>query len=1065
MRKYNVRGRHFGWNLHWLAVLLFCAIPMSRVQGQITTGDIVGSITDSSGASIPGAKVAIRNLGTNENRATESGVDGSYVFNLLPNGHYSVTVNAHGFKAFLVQDIALAVGDRIRVNAQLVPGGASETITVNSEPAALETEASSVQGLISQTAVEDLPLNGRDIFNLVTQAPGVNIGLPNSIGSGQRPDDRRQSSNLSANGQDDLMNNYEVDGLDNNERQGGSAGVRPSIDGISEVQVFTNDYSAELGRAAGAVVDIITKSGTNKFHGSAYEYFRNNIFDASDYFAVGGNPEYRQNQYGGSIGGPIKDKTFFFGDFEQYRIVQGIVQTTTVPTLFEEQNPGNFSDIAGPVMTPGQISSTGLNYFSMYPAPNKPGTILVGNLQPVNNYSSSFPKTQNSTSADVRVDHHFNDSNSFFARYDYNPVSTFLPGVLPSVQKFGATISPGGNPWAFDGSSDDNSQGIQLNYVHLFSSKLLLELKSGYTRIQVTTLPLNFGTNMSSKFGVLNSNFNQVSSALAAMWMNGGDYASLGDGFFIPDFFTNNIFQYNGALTWTRNSHNFKFGAALIRRQLHYGGQGWSPQGGFVFNTNGAESLLAGDPVYSERGNQLQIPNYRFWEPSVYAQDDWHIKRWLTLNLGVRYEIYTPTVEANNNQSNFDLATLQVVQATSSNRTMGVQTPYNDVSPRVGFSASLPLGVVVRGGFGISYYSAETGTGILDPNPPNNYSCMPCYGAIFPDLILPTASSITNPAGDLYAVAPNFSASYIEGFNLFAQRAFGQFVATLGYVGEMGRHLLYISPADLPAPPGPGNPQPSLVYATQLPNVSGINYYGTSGTSQYHALQASLIRHYSNGLEINANYNWAHDTTDAPTRSGAGAQAGLVRNDPKYDWGNADIDIPQRIAGTITYELPFAKSSTGLNAVLAKGWQANLIAFWQSGLPYTVESNTDFINLPNVSSERPNQIASPKIGKPTLNDWFNTAAFAHQTLGTPGDEEVNQLHGPSVRRVDLSAVKDFQMSEQLKLQFRAECYNISNTPNFGTPASTFGSPGFGSISSTQYGINPRQYEFVMKAIF
>jgi len=346
-----------------LGLAAICAVSFARfAQAQLTNGDVIGTVTDTTGAVIPGAKVTLTNLGTKVAAATTTNGTGDYTFNLLIPGQYTVTIEAKGFKKLVFPGFALAAGDRLRENASLELGSMEETVVVIAAGPLLQTDSSTVQSTVTEQSVQDLPLNGRNFINLVQTQPGVNAGSPSAISSGQRPNDRAATSTVSANGQSDLYNNQMIDGMDNNVRAQGLIGVSPSIDAIAEVQVQTSNVSADVGFAAGAVVNIITKSGTNTFHGSAFEYFRNDIFDARDWFAKAGTtpkPEWRQNQFGGSIGGPIvKNKTFFFADVQDNRIIQGLSSgLTTVPSVQEHPGcPGNttgnydFTDNGGTVV-------------------------------------------------------------------------------------------------------------------------------------------------------------------------------------------------------------------------------------------------------------------------------------------------------------------------------------------------------------------------------------------------------------------------------------------------------------------------------------------------------------------------------------------------------------------------------------------------------------------------------------------------------------------------------------------------------------------------------------------
>jgi hypothetical protein len=336
-------------------------------------------------------------------------------------------VEATGFKTFVVPDLALAAGDRARVDASLAVGQATEQVQVTDLAPGRSTDTSSIGQAVTGRTVQDLPFNGRNFVQLAQPTPGITEGQSSALSGGSRPDYCRPTAALSANGQSDSLNNQTIDGTDNNERVIATIGVRPSIDAIAEFRIETNLYSAEIGRTAGAVVNIVTKSGTDEFHGSAYDFLRNDVLNARNFYATTGpKPEYRQNQFGGSLGGPIKkDKTFFFGDYEGNQAVQGITTILTVPTAFEEANVGNFSDIKGPALTASQINPIAAKYFALYPTPNLPGV--------ANNFQSVTNKTISANTVDARIDHYFDSRNIFFARYTLNQIQTVLPSPLPGV--------------------------------------------------------------------------------------------------------------------------------------------------------------------------------------------------------------------------------------------------------------------------------------------------------------------------------------------------------------------------------------------------------------------------------------------------------------------------------------------------------------------------------------------------------------------------------------------------------------------------------------------------------
>jgi hypothetical protein len=1096
---------------------LLLSLPLSA---QVTSADVLGTVTDASGAVVPGAKVRLTNIGTHVTQMTASNSAGDYVFSLVMPGDYSITVAAPGFKAVLVPSIAVVAGDRDRENATLQAGAVNEVVTVTADAPLLQRESSSLTSVVTEQPVQDLPLNGRNVVNLIQIQPGINAGSPAAISSGNRPDDRRLTSTISANGQSDLYNNQMIDGIDNNEREQGVIGVRPSIDAIAEVKVDTNNFTAEEGRDAGAVVDVITKSGTDKFHGSVYEFFRNDIFDARDFNAKAGvtaKPEYRQNQFGGSIGGPIvKDKTFFFGDMEDDRIVVGNATVLTVPTLYEEQHPGDFTDIGGlPQIFPN--TPTGLAYFKLFPAPNTTGTLPAGGGAPINNYDSVVKNTQNTLTADGRIDHHFGNGDLLYGRYSYNSTHTYIPGPLPDVSENGFNVQPGGALFGYNGTSVQKAHGFILDYVHPFTENVLLEAKAGYTRLAFDTVNLNNGENISDAFGVVNGNSPVApgTSGLTPIYLLSGPYPSLGDSPYLPIQNTNNVFQYQAALTYTHGTHTLKFGGELIRRQLNYL-QSSIPLGTLLFTgftvapgitPNILQDVLGGYNIGYERGNTLNEQGFRMWEPSGYAQDDWRVTPNLTFNIGLRYDLYTPLYEAHNRYANFDLPSLKLITGTM-DPNIGIQSKKTNVAPRIGFSASLGGNTVLRGGFGISYYPVQSNLSIQLANPPNSY-LSECIGCLASTLPVPTPSSTTNLSGQLSYAPHNYNTSTLEMYNLALQRDIAGNVLTVAYVGELGRHQIFEStvvntaapngPYPTDATTGPSAP-PALTTAAALPNVQSIDGFLPAGTSNYNALQVIFARRMTKGLMFNSNYTYARSLTDAVGGSSPLDGNGLLPNNPSYDYGNSSNDVRHRIATSLSYELSFAKDAHGAKALLGKGWSVNFIDYWQTGLPFTVTDavanayGLAQINLPYVTSDRPNVVPGARLSlaHPTQTQFFNTAAFTPQPAGTAGNEHENQLYGTHQRRADLSLFKAIDLPRQTSLQFRAECYNISNTPNFVNPVSTISSfnpgpahgptnpisavgllpgdtpstaSGFGSLTQTTPNANPRQFQFALKLLF
>ncbi|MEO5740533.1 MAG: carboxypeptidase regulatory-like domain-containing protein, partial [Vicinamibacterales bacterium] len=462
----------------WTRLRLFLGIVLLGLSplpafAQVITADVVGIISDSTGALLPGVTVSARSDATGNVETAVTDASGNFQILRLPPGRYRLTTELQGFKT-VDSNVTLAIGDRYRLNMNLEVGAVEEHLTVVAQTPLLQTESASVAVLVDERAMQDLPLNGRNFVRLAQIAPGAHEGPPNSLSSGNRPDDRRQSSSISINGQDTSLNNFLIDGLDNNERFIGTVIIRPSVDAIQEMRVETNSFSAELGRAAGGVINVVTKSGTNQLHGSVFEFYRNEVLDARNFFAISGpKPEFKQHQFGGSLGGRlVRDKSFFFVDYVGLRLRQGNTYTSTVPTLGMRRGdfsglPTIYDPLTGAPFPNNQIPTVRMDR----------AAVALTNLFPVpvnsalaNNFNYSPTKTQTDDSFDIRVDHRFDSNNVLFARYSYNNTTTLLPDSLPPVDG----ITPGGlGNTIFPGTSRQKAQAAQVNFDHVFSPSLL----------------------------------------------------------------------------------------------------------------------------------------------------------------------------------------------------------------------------------------------------------------------------------------------------------------------------------------------------------------------------------------------------------------------------------------------------------------------------------------------------------------------------------------------------------------------------------------------------------------
>jgi Carboxypeptidase regulatory-like domain/TonB dependent receptor len=1158
-----------GWKRS-VSLLALLILFTSVALGQLTTADILGTVTDATGAVVPNASVTLNNLGTDEKRTAQSNNAGDYSFTLLPVGHYSITVKAGGFQSSVTKDLAVEAGDRARADVHLQLGSESTTIEVTASTPLLQADSATVSSTVTAKAVQDLPLNGRNFVQLVQLVPGANEGPGNGLSSGGRPDDRRtNAAGLSVNGQDDTLNNWVVDGVDDNERIIGTIGVKPNVEGIQEITVQTNSYAAEAGRTAGGVINLVTRSGTNHFHGSVYEYFRNDIFDARNFFQSTGNkPELRQNQFGASIGGPIlRDKAFFYFDYEGFRQVSGVTATGTVPTLAEYNDinslnggtPQALLSASNGTLNPDGTLLTGsdlvnginpitLNYLKLFPAPTN------GNL--ASNFTISPNKTQNANTYDARVDYKFNDRNLLFARFAYNTVDTFTPPNFGTVN--GLDIS--GGRFNFDGPATDVAQQYALGYTHIFTPALLFDLRVAFTRINNLSLPLNYGKNADQAVGFDASmtSFSPFANSLTPI--NVGPFGDIGDGAFVPLQDIDNTFQYSATVSWNKGNHNIKAGATFIRRQAR-NVQSASAVGFYQFNlpsdsvpnpngdpalqlqqqSNQLASTLVGGFSQVQRNFNLFPPDYRSYEPSGFVQDSWKVNQKLTALFGIRYDVFTPFTEAHNHISNFDFPealtlsaanisnALKIAGVNGVNSQVNIPTDYSNVAPRVGFAYSVTPAIVVRGGYGLSFFPGNYTSNADLKNLPFTSIFQPsCQStrAIQLEASVPGASAGQNPdcatlgapstmqqglpvpvySPDIVnnlasitglgfvAEAPKFRSALIQQFNLQVEQQFGANVFTIGYVGNIGQHLPEsINSINQPAPFNPvTNPAAAArPLSAQLPNLGGVSYIQSEGISNYNALQASVQRRFTKGLAFDANYTWAKGLSDITGFSQQGNNQGWSNADPtrirQIEYGIAENDIQNRFALMLNYELQFGKGFTGLKKLALSGWQTNMITAWQSGKPFTITSTGAGADNPiesdgiahgfnnratpqNVTGQdRPDQIGDARLGHKTLSHFFDTSQFAPQPLGTVGTARRNSLFGPNFRHVDLSLFKTFAITEGVGVQFRVESYNISNTPNFylqnGQPGDEFGNAGFGQISQTDPNYTPRLYQFALKVLF
>ncbi len=717
------------------------------------------------------------------------------------------------------------------------------------------------------------------------------------------------------------------------------------------------------------------------------------------------------------------------------------------------------------------------------------------------------------------MDHRFGNGDLFYLRYGYNAVDTTIGSLFPAVNTAAGTILPGGNLGSYPGPARTRAHQAQLNYIHTFTPNVLLELKAGYTLLDNAQYPLNFGNAINSAFGQPNINVDGRTAELSAVTINQGLVPTLGNR--PPIIYHENTWQYEGILNYILGRQTIKVGGGVIRRQDSTT-QTDTANGNWSFTT--FATLLSGDYLSGGRNEILYTPHNRTWEPHGFIQDDIHASQNLTLNIGVRYDLFTPYTEINNILSNFDIrygAILVAGRNTGSHG--GIQFDYTNVAPRFGFAYTPAAKTVIRGGFGLTFAPENTTSGSALVNQPFTAT----FGAYTPaqaaiaagsnqylkfagGLPTPGPNSYTNPSGSITAALdPNFKSSYIEQFNLTLEREYAGFVGSLSYVGELGRRNAYYlsdyntiplnqainsftaaptvnATTGVVTPKGQfdttsNSPATATTFNSlrrfnaTAPLVTSVPLYRSNGSSSYHSMQAVLKRRFSKGLDLQVAYTVARLLDNAESISnnggnGFGTAAELINT---IDYGNGNLDVRNRVTGTFNYALPFGENLHGFAGVLGKGWQGNGLVVWSTGMPFSVTNITNRSGTRPTAgtSDRPNMLGSGKVGHPTIGHWFDTTAFAFQPAGTIGSEHRNQLYGPGLQRVDLSLFKNFDITERLKLEFRTEAFNVLNTAQFVNPNAALSLSGgvpvstFGTITSTANAYNPRLVQFAARLKF
>ena len=1082
--------------------LCFFPLLAAAVHAQTNTAVIRGVVTDPAGANIAAAKVSATSSQTAIVYSATTNETGLYLIPDVPAGQYAITVEHPGFRRSLLESVAVTTGATLSLDIELKLGELSQSVTVSSEASLVQSSTSGIDQLIESKSIANIPLGDRRTMNVIQlSGAAVFTGYDN----GQKP-------NFSLAGGRAQSQMFWIDGASGqNMRLGiGQLDTDPPIELIDEIKVLSNNYAAEFGGSNGGVIIETTKSGSNRFHGSALEYLRNDLLDAPGFFAPVVNgakviPKLRYNLFGGTVGGPIrKNKTFFFFDYEGSRRRTGYTSTLTVPSLL--QRTGDFSktsNAAGaviPVFDPASTAASGstftrqlfpgntipssrldpvalkiLNYF---PLPNRSPDNATG----VNNFRGNGVNTLTHDFWSLKVDHNFGARDRITGRYMYNQDNTNVISVFSD---------PGPEPSTFNIANQKSALG---DWTHTLTPSTVNEFRVNIARRVAHALSAGLGGGYPAKIGLQGV----ADNAFPNIQTTG--FAALGTINQERQQYPIDQQQFVENISTLRGRHALKAGFELRRSRNHEVNLP-TASGSFTFATqptgqpgnaatgNGLASLLLGFPTSFSAQQTDELDRYSYYL-AAYFQDDWTITRSLTLNLGMRWETDTPITDKDNRMNGFDQNARNPVSQTpgvvkfmglNGFRTQPYATDNNNFGPRLGFAWKV-LGsdrMVLRGGFGI-FFAHPFDAGVPNAvalgfsqstaiNTPDNGITAPFYlrnGVPNATAARPALNDSfgavavgQNPNTAVTFFETNRATGYSEQFNLGLQRQLAKsIVVEVSGIGNLGRKLpsanLPINQI-LPQVLGPAHQSQRDRPFPQFSNVSVQN--PTLGESNYYAGLARVEKRFSGGFNVNASYTFSkflENTNDTGTTVGrdAGPYSNLYNR--RLDYGPSANDVHHRMSFSSVYELPFGPGKAYLTKSLlgkiAGGWTIGNVTIVQSGPPMSVTTQTNNTNSFSAGSQRPDVVRSPNLASDerTVTRWFDTSAFLQPANFTFGNSGRNIVRVPGLFTMDFSVMRIFRFAERFSLEVRGESFNALNHTNFSAPGGTFGGAGFGTISGS-----------------
>ena len=1055
--------------------LLTVSLLGTPAVAQISGGAFRGEIRDESNAAMPHVKITIRSDETGLEVVSESNGNGLYITPNLNPGSYLLSAAKPGFKAEVFGPVALQVNQTVRVDFALAVGSVTESIEIHATAMQLlSTESAEISQVIGSKQVSEIPLNGRQWQQLIALSAGVTPGAPGQTGS---------PNPVNVNGQRDKANLFMLDGISTtSSAQGRGNSFNIPLEAVQEFSVQAGSYSAEYGNVAGGVINLESKSGTNNWHGSLFEFFRNDKMDAANFFANATsqpkNPLH-YNQFGGSIGGPIRhQKTFVFGDYQGTITRNASPMVTSVP--LDQQRLGDFSNLRAngalvPIYDPFGASTTRTPYpgntipfTSMDPAAVNITALLPhanqfdasGQPRPFNNYAVTRSNVSNVHSFDIRIDHQFSPANTIFIRESFQHTQ----GVTPSL--FGLPL---GGPPIGAGTTLAGNQNAGIGHVYSFTPALINEARIGLNRQTTNLTQEDYGQNLSQQLGIPGVNQSPQTSGLSTLTVSG--LFGLGGSILTPLRVATTDWNFSDRIIWMKGRHTVRFG---VDDQYELGSTGYLVfgRGNYTF-LNLSTSTLVGPPggnAYASFlvGAPFQVLRDQFPPGMVelissragfFAQDDFKVTSKLTVNVGARYDIMPYPREKYDRLSNFDPATRTMLIAGQNTSQRLRATDYRNLAPRVGLAYAPGFKTVIRAGYGIGFVDPLGSGSILTSNEfnipfyyRNNITLFPFtaptyrLSSLLPALAVPPPSA---PTGDQRYLTPNDGNQYSQTWSLSIQKALSSsWLLETAYVGTSGNRLLMTSNINA-ALPGTTNPVARQPFGSALGQVV---QYSNGAHSIYHGLQSKIEKRFSRGLYFLTSYTWSKSIDNQSNGTDDSAASGQYPQDFRnaaLDRGLSSFDRTHRLIGSAVWEIP-APLVSGLTHAILGGWQLSGIFGVQTGTPFSVLMPCATINAqgnncrPNVAG-----IGSLPSGQRSIAEWFNTSAFVIPSTPAYGNAGRNILRGPGSANIDTGLSRSFKWgdAETRRLQIRSEYFNVLNHTNLGLPVHSTDSPALGTITS------------------